>query len=142
MGRLDLDIKDVQDMADIEGVQGRWYPLDGVKSGQILLSSEILEQVGKDGRNVPSSQIQRKESYDPLESGPNKSLSGQGLNDGKARVNLIKAKDLIKTDVAGKSDPYAVMKYGTQKYKTPTVKNTQDPQWDCEVEFDVPEGDA
>lgn len=34
------------------------------------------------------------------------------------------------------------MKYGTQKYKTPTVKNTQDPQWDCEVEFDVPEGDA
>jgi len=142
MGRLDLDIADVQDMADIEGAQGRWYPLKGVKSGQILLSSEILEQVGKEGKDGQSSQLPRKESYDPRESGRNKSLSGQGLNDGKARVNLIKAKDLIKTDVMGKSDPYAVMKYGTQKYKTPTVKNTQDPQWDCEVEFDVPEGDA
>eukprot|EP00092_Neocalanus_flemingeri_P025254 GFUD01027386.1.p1 GENE.GFUD01027386.1~~GFUD01027386.1.p1 ORF type:complete len:4003 (+),score=946.67 GFUD01027386.1:1015-12009(+) len=142
MGKLDLDIADVEDMADVEGQEGRWYPLSGVKSGQILLSSEILEQVGKSGRRVPSDSLARKESVDPLESTRNKSLSDQGLNDGKARVNLIKAKDLIKTDITGKSDPYAVIKYGTQKYKTPTAKNTQDPQWDCEVEFDVPEGDA
>jgi len=142
MGKLDLDIEDVEDMADIEGQEGRWYPLSGVKSGKILLSSEILEQVGKGGRSVPSENLARKESTNPLESGRNQSLSGQGLDDGKARVNLIKAKDLIKTDITGKSDPYAVIKYGTQKYKTPTVKNSQDPQWDCEVEFDVPEGDS
>ena len=69
-------------------------------------------------------------------------MAGKGLPDGKARVSIIKAKDLVKSDLVGKSDPYALMKYGTQKYKTPTIKNSQNPRWDCEVEFDFPDGDS
>ena len=48
-------------------------------------------------------------------------LSGiDGLPDGKLHINVIKAKELLKADVVGKSDPYAVIKYGKQKFKTPT----------------------
>ena len=57
-------------------------------------------------------------------------------------MNVIKAKDLIKTDMVGKSDPYAVIKYGKQKFKTPTVKNTQEPKWDYELDLNIPEGNV
>ena len=131
LGKLDLDLQDLQDLGQADDGRGRWFPLEGVKSGQILLDCDSLQPGHQSGQlgapsNIPSNNR-------------NKSLSGQGPNDGKARVNLIKAKDLIKTDQKGKSDPYAVVKYGSQKFKSPTVKNSQDPEWDCEMEFDFPE---
>ena len=52
-------------------------------------------------------------------------------------VDLIRAKDLIKTDMIGKSDPYAVLKYSDQQDKTPVVKNTQNPKWDHSSDFDA-----
>ena len=52
-------------------------------------------------------------------------------------VDLIKAKDLIKTDMIGKSDPYAVLKCGKQTDKTKVVNNSQNPQWDHSSNFDV-----
>lgn len=56
-------------------------------------------------------------------------------------VDLIKAKDLIKTDMIGKSDPYAVLKYGNQKDKTKVAKNTQNPLWNHSSDFDLDVGD-
>ena len=62
--------------------------------------------------------------------------------DGKLHVDLIKAKNLMKTDLTGKSDPYAVLKFGKQKEKTNTIKNTLEPQWDFSTDFKVPDGPA
>ena len=138
LGRVELDLDDIQDMADSDDA-GRWFPLKGVKSGQILLSADVLDTLGSGQLGAPANTLSNK-NRDGAD-GDNAGLSDQGPNDGKARVNLIKAKDLIKTDALGKSDPYAVIKYGSQKFKTPTVKNSQDPEWDCEMEFDYPEGD-
>ena len=42
----------------------------------------------------------------------------------------------------GKSDPYAVLKFGKQKDKTNTIKNTLEPQWDHHAEFKLPDGNA
>ena len=42
----------------------------------------------------------------------------------------------------GKSDPYAILKYGNQKFKTKTVKNSLEPLWNHEVIFDIPEGNC
>ena len=50
-------------------------------------------------------------------------------------MDLIKAKNLIKADIIGKSDPYAVLKYARQVDKTDTVKNSQAPQWDHSSDF-------
>jgi Ca2+-dependent lipid-binding protein len=62
--------------------------------------------------------------------------------EGSLAVNLIKARNLIKADVLGKSDPYALIKFGNQKDKTSTIKNTLEPQWDHHAEFKVPDGGA
>ena len=56
-------------------------------------------------------------------------------------MDLIKAKNLIKSDLIGKSDPYAVLKYGDQQDKTIVVNNTQNPQWDHGSDFDMELGD-
>ena len=36
----------------------------------------------------------------------------------------MKAKELVKADIIGKSDPYAVLKYGNQTFRTKTVNNS------------------
>ena len=50
-----------------------------------------------------------------------------GVTDGKVCVSIIKTKYLVKSDLVGKSDPYALVKYSTQDYKTSTNKNSQNP---------------
>jgi Ca2+-dependent lipid-binding protein len=62
--------------------------------------------------------------------------------EGKLHVDLIKAKNLVKADMMGKSDPYAVLKFGKQKEKTNTIRNTLEPQWDFSTDFQVPDGNA
>jgi hypothetical protein len=62
--------------------------------------------------------------------------------EGKLHVDLIKAKNLVKADLMGKSDPYAVLKFGKQKEKTNTIKNTLEPQWDFSTDFKVPDGNC
>ena len=42
----------------------------------------------------------------------------------------------------GKSDPYAVLKFGKQKDKTKTIKNTLEPEWVHHTEFKVPDSGA
>ena len=65
-----------------------------------------------------------------------------GYNDGPIlHVDLIKAKNLIKSDLIGKSDPYAILKFGNQQDKTKVVNNTQNPQWDHGSDFDMELGD-
>jgi Ca2+-dependent lipid-binding protein len=73
---------------------------------------------------------------DYLKSGPSADFEG------KLHVDLIKAKNLMKTDITGKSDPYAVLRFGKQKEKTNTIKNTLEPQWDFSTDFKVPDGTA
>lgn len=38
---------------------------------------------------------------------------------------FFQGKELIKSDLIGKSDPYAQIQYGNQKFKTKTVPNSQ-----------------
>jgi hypothetical protein len=40
-------------------------------------------------------------------------------------VDLIKATKLAKSDLVGKSDPYAVLKFGNQTAKTKIINNSQ-----------------
>ncbi len=44
---------------------------------------------------------------------------------GLLRVDLVKGKSLIKSDLIGKSDPYAVIELGKQTGKTHVINNTQ-----------------
>jgi hypothetical protein len=177
--------------------EGRWYPLAGVKSGQILLTADFLP-LGGHSTDPDSGLAAAKRLRDNLEAG-GKSAGGDprlSRTDSKGRladstapgddtgpgggkdgrkgssalgaggaagaaaaladsgknpldgfkgdlcVQLVKARDLVKADIMGKSDPYAVLKFGRQKDKTNTIKNTLEPQWDFGTNFKVPDGDA
>ena len=120
-----------------------WFPLAGVKSGQILLNTELLAPgqspsgyVG-DGQDADlAGRGGDGSSRKPSSLAGGKKSGNLGDFDGPVlHVDLIRAKDLIKTDMIGKSDPYAVLKYSDQQDKTPVVKNTQNPKWDHSSDF-------
>ena len=139
LGKLDLDI---QDLLSNDG-EGNWYPLQGVKSGQILLSSDFLPLDAFGGDGVRGGQ--GADASNEIKNGKKKSSQlGSGLGDdipeGVVHLDLVKAKDLDNEDKKSKSDPYAVLKYGKQKAKTNTIKNTQNPQWNFSTDFKVPDG--
>ena len=54
-------------------------------------------------------------------------------------IKLIKAKELVKADLIGKSDPYAVIRHGAQKYTTKVVKNSLEPEWNYEAQVTIPD---
>ena len=139
---------------DLDSNEPKWFPLNGTKSGEILLNSEFLAPGQSPSGYIGDGQYDPV-GDDPAESGrPGNKKSGSlgglggkksvklGDEDGPVlHVDLIKAKDLIKTDMIGKSDPYAVLKYGNQKDKTKVAKNTQNPQWDHNTDFNLDTGD-
>ena len=139
---------------DLDLNEPKWFPLKGVKSGEILLNSEFLAPGQSPSGYIGDGQ------YDPVDDdsvesgrpvgkksgnlgGPGGKKSGN-LGDQDVpvlHVDLIKAKNLIKTDMLGKSDPYAVLNYGNQKDKTTVAKNTQNPEWNHSSDFDLDVGD-
>ena len=128
---------------DLGANQPIWFPLAGVKSGQILLNTELLAPgeapsgyIG-DGQDAPvyggagdSSSRKPSSQADGKKTGLPSDYDGPVLH-----IDLVRAKDLIKTDMIGKSDPYAVLKYDNQQDKTPVAKNTQNPIWDHKSDF-------
>ena len=113
-----LDLQDAE-IVNIEGQEGKWFPLSGVKSGQVLPSADLLDALGYNVNGVPSSMLGRNDS-NLLQSNDNNSSypTGVELPHGKAGIHVIKAKELSKADMIGKSDPYVVLSYGKQNQKT------------------------
>merc|ERR550532_3530627 len=58
---------------------------------------------------------------------------------GHINLNIHGAKDLVKKDLIGKSDPYAVLSYGDIQHKSNPVKNSQNPSWDFQAQLPVDE---
>ncbi|XP_062862422.1 extended synaptotagmin-3 [Trichomycterus rosablanca] len=64
---------------------------------------------------------------------------------GVVRVHVLEAQELVAMDtvmlglVKGKSDPYAVLRVGNQRFRTKTVKETLNPRWNEVYEFIVHE---
>merc|ERR1712106_990664 len=54
---------------------------------------------------------------------------------GQLRLTVHKARNLAKQSIYVKSDPYVVIKYGTWKHQSQTVKYSQNPEWQYEVDF-------
>ena len=56
---------------------------------------------------------------------------------GNLHLEILQGKDLVKSDIMGKSDPYAVVTYGDDKIKTKTVKNSQNPEWNFQADIPI-----
>ena len=106
----------------------------------ILLNFNLINLKGSEDERAGS----RKSSGDAHGGKPGgrvgtKSGNLRGVDDDgpTLHVELIKAKNLIKSDLIGKSDPYAVLKYGDQSDKTKVIKNNLNPQWDHASDFEL-----
>ncbi|KAL4229104.1 Extended synaptotagmin-3 [Mactra antiquata] len=66
--------------------------------------------------------------------------------DGVLRIHVVEAKELVKADISvlgkGKSDPYAVVRVGAMKFKTPVINNSVTPQWNEVFETIIDERDG
>merc|ERR1712013_516795 len=95
----------------------------------------------------PNSKKNRKDSDMSVDGyGPNSrkpstlgSEYGSEIPAGKINLNIHEGKDLVKADLIGKSDPYAVVTYGNDKVKTKTIKNNLNPEWNFETDIPVQE---
>ena len=141
----------------VKDKQGCWYPLAGTESGKVLLSADFVDAVVDSTEDAKSALKPSNSSKSLTDSNEdeidNKSRNINEIPDGKLQLNLIKAKELIKADLVGKSDPYAVLKYGNQKIKMDVlpellkihleaVKNSLGPLRGHEVSFHVPEDNS
>merc|ERR1711892_409196 len=149
LGAAILDIPTILNDGSLEDA---WIPLSGVKSGQIQVSADFDPTDPNDTNNRRPSESGSANNRRPSGSGGAKKLKGE-LGDrkrsgdpkdnaddeplGNVHLETIQAKDLIKADLIGKSDPYAVVTYGDDKIKTKTIKNNLNPQWNFEADIPI-----
>ena len=126
-----------------------WYPLKGAKSGEVLMSADFealdnnSSRLGTPDRESitgpGNNNLNRLGSKDQLLGDFKGSGEGErpGPLDGILHVDLLGARNLIKSDLIGKSDPYARLQLGDETYKTEVVKNTQNPEWNFGTDFTV-----
>merc|ERR1711874_393091 len=59
------------------------------------------------------------------------------LPKGTIMVTLHKARELEKKGRFGKADPYAVLNVGKDKFKSKTINNNHNPEWNFDIKFDI-----
>merc|ERR1719431_637601 len=138
---LGTSVIDIPSLANNEPLNNVWIPLSGVKSGHVQVSADFTPTEFHEYENVRPDQF--KKMSPQRDSGalgaPRSAKSPESDKLGKIKLDLLMAKDLIKTDMVGKSDPYAIITHGNQKFKTDIKKNTQNPEFNIQCEVEVPD---
>merc|ERR1711874_262889 len=84
--------------------------------------------------SVNSSQSPRSKKKTPVKE---EKPSVAPLPSGSIQLTLHKARDLEKKGKFGKADPYAILNIGKEKFKSSTVKNNHNPEWNYNMKFDI-----
>merc|ERR1711962_1763087 len=158
MGRTSILISDIPKLS-----QASWIPLKDCKNGEIFLSGEIIpstsemptvkeaeQKVVKDeGTTAPketkSLPIDQKKGVEVVKKVPADTVvkpSKMEVDDVKKDqlvFTLHSAKNLVNKDKLGKSDPYAVINFGSQTQRTKTINNNLNPTWQHQVIFEIDE---
>ena len=56
---------------------------------------------------------------------------------GQMRLTVHRAKNLAKKGMFGKADPYVMIKYGSEKHQSQSVKNSQNPEWQFKADLTI-----
>ena len=97
---------------------------------------EVKELLVKSQESVTITDVKTKHSVTVTED------TQLSLPDGFVKITLHKARDLQKKSKSkkkskGKSDPYAIIHAGNQKYTSPTVKDNNSPEWNHYIQIDL-----
>ena len=85
--------------------------------------------------------IQGNERYIPLEDNLTIFKGDSSFDEkcfkGKLYFTLVGVKDLEKSDYIGKSDPYALIYYKEEVFKSETISNNLNPVWNLAITIDI-----
>merc|ERR1711981_1390821 len=131
-------------------IVNNWIPLQQCKSGEVLFSAEFAPFVAHEAKpevakketsrpasptkNVAKEKTPVKEVVPTPTVKPKKTVP---LPKGTITVILHKARELEKKGKFGKADPYAVLNVGKEKFKSKTVNNNHNPEWNFDIKFDI-----
>jgi len=57
---------------------------------------------------------------------------------GVLEITVKKASELVNNDRIGKSDPYVKIRHGDTEFRSKTIQNTLEPEWNFSCKFDIP----
>jgi len=104
--------------------------------------THVVKQTKKISRTVHETVEEGDETFDePLQAVKKSSvhIDVQKPKFNEITFTLHGAKNLVDKDLLGKSDPYAVISFGSQVSRTETINNDLNPTWNHEVTFKVDE---
>eukprot|EP00092_Neocalanus_flemingeri_P079432 GFUD01098953.1.p1 GENE.GFUD01098953.1~~GFUD01098953.1.p1 ORF type:complete len:2477 (-),score=634.93 GFUD01098953.1:598-7686(-) len=154
----------VKDLIDCKTIDDRWVKLEDCKSGEIQFSSKyspiIIEDISKvdsgakdiliqqdiTGKIVSEKIVQKTQE---LESSMLDETRVMDLptditkaETGNLNFTLVGAKNLENSDYIGKSDPYVVVQYREETFKSKTINNDLNPVWNFSLTFKIIEADT
>merc|ERR1712012_487968 len=79
------------------------------------------------------SDVDEKEDVRPCDS------DKEELEPGMIQIVVHKAADLVNQEIMGKSDPYVIIKFRGQEFRSHTVRNTINPEWNFSTDLVISE---
>jgi Ca2+-dependent lipid-binding protein len=142
LGRISLPVKEAVSKSSHDSF---WLDLQDCKSGKILISTKFVGDelltstasvIKKESKSSvtythPSDQKVRKEipsTEDTLWPEPEEASD-------VIHVTIHKGRNLENCDVIGKSDPFVIMKFGTDETKSKVIKNNLNPEWQLQTKY-------
>jgi Ca2+-dependent lipid-binding protein len=153
MGTAEIDLVSILEAKTLTDM---WVPLQNCKSGEVLISAHYLSPqnsaVIKDTAQKSKIRKEKSEDEEVEKEKVSKITKEEVVKDVKAadvqlplqgivQMTVHKARDLQKKGILGKADPYFIAMHGTKQYRSETIKNNQDPEWEYSMKLDTSKDD-
>jgi len=110
--------------------------LDNAKT----IAGEISTNYGEDDKSNVNKNIEALNFlYNDVEARLTRLLDDFCVDESETHLRLIvhRARNLTNKGMFGKVDPYVIIKYGNEKHQSPTINNSQNPEWKYEADLDI-----
>merc|ERR1711892_352603 len=107
-------------------------------------SIEIVEQISNDKKETVEVDITKQPLVEEefivqeakvIETSSQKEEAN--FRPGNLEITVHRASELVNNDKAGKSDPYVKIRYIDEEFRSKTINNTLEPEWNFSCEFDI-----
>merc|ERR1712106_958386 len=134
LGMIELDVSEIKSKKQ---VLQKWMPLKHCKSGEIQISGQYIVGDSKNYVKMPKSGgVNALDKYLREDSDKSKDLNKTLIQRGNIKLMIKQARDLKKSKV-GKADPYVTLRLGKQIFRSETIKNNQNPEWNFSQDFKI-----
>merc|ERR1711936_1286444 len=104
-----------------------------------------IEEVSQDSKQDTSSQndisieaaVDKKDVKDKFSDSMKDTDDESTFSPGVLELTVHRASQLVNTDKIGKSDPYVKVRYSDQEFRSKTIANTLEPEWNFSCKLDI-----